>query len=316
MCFNYEAFKDIHMPDRTKAESSAIKVEDSSETEWWETDTDLEPEDEVDSKGNLKDFIVDDNFSSSDEDDKAKVKEDHEPQKRYRRKKKPSKGKGKGRAEEEDTADVKPTMLKELRKEGRKNQHLYKKYMAYLRKTWLPSAKVTECMNLLRSFEAKDGTKTIIFSQWTLLLDLLEVAIGREGLAGRLVRYDGGMSATQRNDAAIAFGMKADVKIILVSLRAGNAGLNLTAASRVIIMDPFWNPYIEMQAVDRAYRIGQRKEVKVYRILTQQTVEDRIVELQTKKKEVVEAALDENESRKIGRLTHAELKYLFTGSRN
>ncbi|KAG9258556.1 SNF2 family N-terminal domain-containing protein [Emericellopsis atlantica] len=315
MCFNFETFKEVHMPDPTKAEASGVKDEDKSETEW-ETDTDVGAEDEVDGKGNLKDFIVDDSFSSSDEDDKGKARADEPPKKRYRRKKKPSKDKGKAKAEEDDTTDVKPTMLAQLRKDGRKNQHLYKKYMAYLRKTWLPSAKVTECMKLLRSFEDTDGAKTIIFSQWTLLLDLLEVAIGREELPGKLVRYDGGMSSGQRNEAALNFERKPDIKVILVSLRAGNAGLNLTAASRVIIMDPFWNPYIEMQAVDRAYRIGQKKEVKVYRILTQETVEDRIVELQTKKKEVVEAALDEDESKKIGRLSHAELKYLFTGSRN
>jgi SNF2 family DNA or RNA helicase len=124
-------------------------------------------------------------------------------------------------------------------------------------------------------------------------------------------RYDGSMSATNRNIAAHNFRDRRDTKVMLVSLKAGNAGLNLTAASRVIIMDPFWNPYIEMQAVDRAYRIGQQKEVKVYRILTKDTVEDRIIELQNKKKEMVEAALDENEGGKIGRLGVNELRRLF-----
>jgi SNF2 family DNA or RNA helicase len=184
--------------------------------------------------------------------------------------------------------------------------------MAYLRKTWLPSGKVSECMRLLKSIQGT-GEKTIIFSQWTLLLDLIEVAMYHEGFDRKPERYDGSMSSTERNTAAHAFRDKEQVKVLLVSLRAGNAGLNLTSASRVIILDPFWNPYIEMQAIDRAYRIGQQREVKVYRILTEETVEDRIVELQEKKKEIVEAALDEAEGRKIGRLSTSELKYLFYG---
>jgi SNF2 family DNA or RNA helicase len=185
--------------------------------------------------------------------------------------------------------------------------------MAYLRHTWLPSAKVDECVRLLKEFK-QGGQKTIIFSQWTLLLDLIEVAMERE-LEQKPQRYDGSMSATERAIAAQSFRDKKECGVLLVSLRAGNAGLNLTAASRVIIMDPFWNPYIEMQAVDRAYRIGQKNEVKVYRILTQETVEDRIVELQERKKEMVEAALDETAGKALGRLSVQELKYLFTGRR-
>jgi hypothetical protein len=99
------------------------------------------------------------------------------------------------------------------------------------------------------------------FSQFTFLLDLLEIPIKYElGLAYN--RYDGGMSRVNRDAAAQDFqDPNSRTKVMLVSLKAGNAGLNLTAANHVIIMDPFWNPYIEMQAVDRAYRIGQQKPV-------------------------------------------------------
>ncbi|KAG8420566.1 hypothetical protein J3459_010973 [Metarhizium acridum] len=172
------------------------------------------------------------------------------------------------------------------------------------------SSQVTECMKLLREIR-ETGEKTIIFSQWTLLLDLLEVAMWHEQFPEKPIRYDGSMSGDERSTAAKHFRDRPEYNVMLVSLRAGNAGLNLTAASRVIIMDPFWNPYIEMQAIDRTYRIGQQKEVEVYRILTQETVEDRIVALQNKKKEIVEAALDETESMKIGRLGVSELKFLF-----
>jgi SNF2 family DNA or RNA helicase len=98
---------------------------------------------------------------------------------------------------------------------------------------------------------------------------------------------------------------------MLVSLRAGNAGLNLTAASRIIICDPFWNPFTEMQAVDRAHRIGQQREVKVHRILVKETIEDRILSLQENKRKLVEAALDEGQSKSLGRLSERELAYLF-----
>ncbi|KAF5018422.1 hypothetical protein F66182_9596 [Fusarium sp. NRRL 66182] len=290
-CFSYEIFRQVHMPetiDKKPDKESGVDDDYGSDSE---TESDYESDDEVDKKGNLKDFIVNDEIS--DEEGEAPA-----------RKKRKGKGKGKGKV-----SDVKPSMLKTLRKEAYKNQDAFKKYMRYLRKTWEPAAKVTECMGLLKQI-GETGEKTIIFSQWTLLLDLLSVAMWHEKMV-KPERYDGSMSATQRNMAAHKFRDRKGVNVMLVSLRAGNAGLNLTAASRVIIMDPFWNPYIEMQAVDRAYRIGQQKEVKVYRILTKGTVEDRIVDLQNKKKEIVEAALDENEGGKIARLSINDLKFLF-----
>ncbi|KAK7209286.1 hypothetical protein V2G26_016464 [Clonostachys chloroleuca] len=307
-CFSLQTFQKIHMPSDVKAEDK----EDLDQTDGV-SDSDLDDEtededaDDVDAKGNLKGFIVDDE-DSKDELFGAK-QEDEDKKDQKRRKKKRSKGKGKDRA-----SDVKPSMLKALRMEANKNHVAYKKYMAYLHKTWLPSAKVAECMKLLTAIQ-ETGEKTIIFSQWTLLLDLVEVGMKHEGFAKKPVRYDGGMSANERNNAAHEFRTKEDVKVILVSLKAGNAGLNLADASRVIILDPFWNPYIEMQAVDRAYRIGQQREVKVYRILTQETVEDRIMELQERKKEMVEAALDEAAGKSISRLSTSELKYLFNGRR-
>jgi SNF2 family DNA or RNA helicase len=97
----------------------------------------------------------------------------------------------------------------------------------------------------------------------------------------------------------------------LVSIKAGNAGLNLWKASRVIILDPFWNPFIEEQAVDRAHRMPQPREVHVYRILIPETVEDRIKQLQDKKLDVINSALDENASKSLTRLSKNELKFLF-----
>lgn len=98
---------------------------------------------------------------------------------------------------------------------------------------------------------------------------------------------------------------------MLVSLKAGNSGLNLVAASHVIIFDPFWNPYVEDQAIDRAHRIGQTKEVFVHRLLIEQTVEDRIIELQEQKRELIGGALDEGGSMNVTRLSGRDLAYLF-----
>ncbi|UKZ82382.1 hypothetical protein TrVFT333_010170 [Trichoderma virens FT-333] len=294
-CFTYEAFQQVHMPESIKASTSEREESEGSTED--EDEDDFDEDDEVDRYGDLKDFIVRDGVESGSElGEQDQIKKEKKKKKRKDKKK----------------ADIRPSMLKALRQDASKNKAAFKKYMSYLRKTWLPAAKVSECMNLLKEIHAT-GEKTIVFSQWTLLLDLLEVAAWHDDYPGKVRRYDGSMSAEQRFNAARDFRDKSDVKVMLVSLRAGNAGLNLTAASRVVIMDPFWNPYIEMQAVDRAYRIGQMREVKVYRILTKETVEDRIVELQERKKEMVEAALDEAESSKIGRLGVNELKFLFSG---
>ncbi|KAG5984447.1 hypothetical protein E4U55_004791 [Claviceps digitariae] len=336
-CFTYDLFKKIHMPESVEKpdgmDSYATDSNAESDSDE-EEDSDSEDEaDEVDDKGNLKGFIVDDEEDEKEEDDAVgKIEEDDEladlealkmeaslreqkerrrkqidkKQKKEEKKKKKKRNKGK-----EKKLDVKPSMLKSLRLEAAKNRDAYKKYMRYLRKTWMPAAKVSECMNILTRINHDTGDKTIVFSQWTLLLDLIEVAMWHEKVSYRTLRYDGSMTGDQRSGAAQTFRDDPNARVMLVSLRAGNAGLNLTAANRVIIMDPFWNPYIEMQAIDRTYRIGQQREVQVYRILTQMTVEDRIVQLQEKKKEIVEAALDETESMKIGRLNVNELKFLF-----
>ena len=157
-------------------------------------------------------------------------------------------------------------------------------------------------------------TQTIIFSQFTSLLDLLEVPIDRAGIPYE--RYDGSMSASHRGEAITRFKTSRHSKVMLISLKAGNAGLNLTVASQVIILDPFWNPFIEEQAIDRAHRIGQQRNVHVHRILVEGTVEDRIIQLQEKKREMINTALDENEARKIARLGVRELAYLFGVTRD
>jgi SNF2 family DNA or RNA helicase len=179
------------------------------------------------------------------------------------------------------------------------------------------SAKIDKMMDILEEVieAADDGEKVLIFSQWTSLLDLAEVPIEGKGWGYR--RYDGSMNAKMRGDAVDDFkDTRKNVRIMLVSLKAGNAGLNLNIASRVIILDPFWNPYVEEQAIDRAHRIGQVRPVKVHRVLVEETVEDRIIELQDKKRALIEEALDEKEHQNISRLGVQELAYLFGVTRS
>jgi SNF2 family DNA or RNA helicase len=308
---HYSAFKRIHLPEpgeRYSAEISDISETDSEDMSGSESDDKDESEEEqVDRKGNLKDFIVDDDVEDSEtagEDEEAPqpVKKHSHGTKRSKSKKRDKKGKNK--AEE-----VKPEMLKTLRIEAGKNMAARRRYMHYLKANWQDSAKVTKCIDLLAKIR-ETGEKTIIFSQWTALLDFLEVAMGKN-LQLKHRRYDGSMSTSAREEAVRAFTDDARTTVLLVSLKAGNAGLNLTAASHIIICDPFWNPYVEMQAVDRAHRIGQQRKVKVHRLLTEGTVEDRIVALQEQKRAIVEGALDENESARVGRLTEQDLAYLF-----
>ena len=200
--------------------------------------------------------------------------------------------------------------LAELRILAQKNKREKKKYLRRLEKSWIPSAKIGKTMEILRTNEERGkGEKTIIFSQFTSLLDLLEVPIRRQGW--QHVRFDGTMNVSDRNASVRTFTDDPECRVMLVSLKAGNAGLNLVAASHVILFDPFWNPYVEDQAIDRAHRIGQMKEVYVHRLLIANTVEDRIVELQDKKRELISGALDEGGTLNVSRLNTRELAYLF-----
>ncbi|CAK45712.1 uncharacterized protein An08g10070, partial [Aspergillus niger] len=212
--------------------------------------------------------------------------------------------KGKGKAKNKKS-------LAELKKDAQKNKKSKLKYLRRLEKTWMSSAKIEKAMEILRDVYHREGNeKTIIFSQFTSLLDLLEIPIARQGWDYR--RYDGSMRPADRNTSVMDFTDNEDCRIMLVSLKAGNAGLNLVAASQVIIFDPFWNPYVEEQAVDRAHRIGQVRPVQIHRIVVKDTVEDRILELQDKKRELVEGALDEKASSNLSRLGARELAFLFS----
>ncbi|CAH2350480.1 hypothetical protein CLIB1423_01S11056 [[Candida] railenensis] len=173
-----------------------------------------------------------------------------------------------------------------------------------------PSAKMKECMKLIKKINSENpGEKIIIFSQFLVLFDLMKLTLQNENIS--FLRYDGSMSIEDKNATIKRFYQEEDTKVLLLSLRAGNVGLTLTCASHVIIMDPFWNPFVEEQAQDRAHRIGQQREVFVHRLLIPDTVENRIMELQTQKKELIASAMNDEGMKNVSRLGRQELGFLF-----
>ncbi|MDH3521016.1 MAG: SWF/SNF helicase family protein, partial [Myxococcales bacterium] len=133
-----------------------------------------------------------------------------------------------------------------------------------------------------------EGHRALIFSQWTSLLDLVAPHIERAGIA--FERLDG--ATRDRAGVVGRFQASDGPPVMLLSLKAGGVGLNLTAADCVFVLDPWWNPAVEDQAADRAHRIGQERPVMVYRLVAQDTVEERILALQQRKRALADAALD------------------------
>ena len=147
------------------------------------------------------------------------------------------------------------------------------------------SSKVELLVDALDTVVA-EGHKALVFSQWTSLLDLLEPHLHGRGF--QFLRLDG--STRDRAGVVRGFQDEAGPPVLLLSLKAGGTGLNLTAADHVFLLDPWWNPAVEDQAADRTHRIGQDRPVLVYRIVAAETVEERILDLQRRKREVAEAA--------------------------
>jgi len=132
-----------------------------------------------------------------------------------------------------------------------------------------------------------EGRRILVFSQFTQMLALIEEALDKEGL-----KYQTLTGQSKDRGKLCDDFQDGKVPIFLISLRAGGTGLNLTAADTVIHFDPWWNPALEAQATDRAYRIGQKNPVFVYKLITSGTIEEKIVMLQQKKRALFEGILD------------------------
>jgi SNF2 family DNA or RNA helicase len=149
------------------------------------------------------------------------------------------------------------------------------------------SAKLSECSEMVQEL-VEEGRRILIFSQFTSMLDLIEKELVNLQIPFVTIRGD----TLDRRTPVQEFQDK-KVSVFLLSLKAGGTGLNLTAADTVIHYDPWWNPAVEDQATDRAYRIGQDKPVFVFKLIASGTVEERMIELQERKRTIARGLLED-----------------------
>ncbi|PWZ52052.1 Helicase-like transcription factor CHR28 [Zea mays] len=169
---------------------------------------------------------------------------------------------------------------------------------------------LTESYTMESSRSGLGPVKAIVFSQWTGMLDLLELSLNINGIQYR--RLDGTMSLNLREKNVKDFNTDPEVRVMIMSLKAGNLGLNMVSACHVILLDLWWNPYAEDQAVDRAHMIWQTRPVTVSRLTVKDNVEDRILALQEEKRTMVNSAFgDDKAGGHATRLTMEDLRYLF-----
>jgi SNF2 family DNA or RNA helicase len=167
------------------------------------------------------------------------------------------------------------------------------------------SAKLDLFMELLDEIMAS-GRKVLVFSQFTSMLDILA-----KEMKEKKIKYNYLSGKTQnRKELVDDFNTDPDKKVFLISLKAGGTGLNLVSADNVIIFDPWWNPSVENQAIDRAHRIGQTNSVNVYKLVTRGTIEEKILKLQEKKKFLFDNLVDES-NELFKKLTWDEVRELF-----
>ncbi|MBM7635602.1 DEAD/DEAH box helicase [Streptococcus saliviloxodontae] len=164
------------------------------------------------------------------------------------------------------------------------------------------SGKLDSLRQLLTQIK-ENGHRALIFSQFRGMLDVAEAELEKLGLT--TYKITGSTPADQRQEMTRAFN-SGSKDAFLISLKAGGVGLNLTGADTVVLIDLWWNPAVEMQAISRAHRIGQKENVEVYRLITRGTIEEKILELQESKKHLVNTVLDGNETR--GSMTIDDIK--------
>jgi len=154
---------------------------------------------------------------------------------------------------------------------------------------------------------AEEGHKALVFSQFTSFLAILRQRLGERGL--RYTYLDG--RTRKRKEKVDQFQSDPTCPLFLISLKAGGHGLNLTAADYVFLLDPWWNPAVESQAIDRAHRIGRTRPVVAYRLIARDTIEEKVLELQAHKRELAEALLGSRKGA-LKDLTRAELERLLS----
>ena len=170
------------------------------------------------------------------------------------------------------------------------------------------SGKMDKLRELVREVHS-GGHKALIFSQYTKLLGLIKKEFDNQEIP--YFSLDGRTPQKRRKQRVDAFQEAEESCFFLISLKAGGTGLNLTAADYVFILDPWWNPAVEMQAVDRTHRIGQEKKVVSYRLISESSVEEKVLSLQEKKQEMVSSVLSGSNDM-VKNLTRQDLEHLFS----
>lgn len=159
-------------------------------------------------------------------------------------------------------------------------------------KKWIgPSSKLSVFCDLVEEI-CKSGNRVLVFSQFTSFLEMAQQQLKDKGWKeGDYFYLDGSTPIKKRSQMVDAF-QHGDCPLFMISLKAGGLGLNLTGANYVIHLDPWWNPAIEQQATDRACRIGQQQKVTVYHLISQHTIEEKIVRLHQTKRDLADSLLD------------------------
>jgi SWI/SNF-related matrix-associated actin-dependent regulator of chromatin subfamily A3 len=153
------------------------------------------------------------------------------------------------------------------------------------------SSKTEALMSILKASRKNPKSKIVIFSQWTSFLDIIEHQVKDAGM--KFTRIDGTMQAHVRDAAMSAFENDPDTRILLASLSVCSVGLNLVAADTVILADSWWAPAIEDQAVDRVHRLGQTRPCTVWRLVMEDSIEERVLDIQGEKRKLVGKAFQE-----------------------
>lgn len=170
------------------------------------------------------------------------------------------------------------------------------------------SSKLDQCMEIIEE-ATNGGHKILLFSGYTSMFPIIEKELQQLGI--RYSKLTGSTKVEERIELVNEFNQNPDVKVFLISLKAGGTGLNLTGADMVIHYDPWWNLSTENQATDRAYRIGQKNNVQVYKLITKNSIEEKIYELQQKKEALVDNMLSTKTSF-ISKMSKDEIMNLFT----
>ncbi|KAM0433967.1 hypothetical protein ACHAPT_003911 [Fusarium lateritium] len=177
---------------------------------------------------------------------------------------------------------------------------------------WTSSSKIELLVHELHKLRSDNAShKSIIFSQFTTMLQLIEWRLRRAGIT--TVMLDGSMTPAQRQASIEHFMNNVDVECFLVSLKAGGVALNLTEASRVFIVDPWWNPAAEWQSADRCHRIGQTRPCTITRLCIEDSVESRMVLIQEKKTSMIHSTVNADD-KAMDSLSPQDMQFLFRGS--